>query len=217
MTPKVAPSFCFSLVFVIVACAALAAQGPQISVTQSSGIIQPANGPDPGLVKFTAISDRKTIYDDEISWDITGNDNPQWHRGYLAMPFTPKEDATAKEVLIALGYIGGGSNDGVIAIYTDDGGVPGQALKSWRADDFQREGSCCLLVALRDRDGIPLAAGTQYWIVAAAGPHSQSSYGWSLIWNDTDGKLAFLDGFTHDEWLPYRDNLAAFAVYGTFP
>ena len=31
------------------------------------------------------------------------------------------------------------------------------------------------------------------------------------------GKVAFLNGNTKDKLLPYHDNLAAFAVYGTVP
>jgi hypothetical protein len=136
--------------------------------------------------------------------------------GYLAMPFKPKINATAKEVLIGLGYLGGGTNNGSVSINADAGGVPGTALKTWTVSNFQREGSCCQLVALKDRVGIPLQGGTQYWIVAGTGSHSkQGSYQWNFVWNDAQGRVAFLNGNTGDQWLPYIDNLAAFAVYGT--
>jgi hypothetical protein len=133
------------------------------------------------------------------------------------MPFTPKASATAKEVLIALGYLGGGTNDGMISLNVDASGVPGEALMTWRVGHFQQEGNCCQVVALRDQAGIPLQAGTQYWIVAGTGPHSRASYEWNFVWNDAQGKVAFLNGNTHDQWLPYHDNVAAFGVYGTTP
>ena len=207
----------FSLFFVLVACASLAAQ-QHIVLSERSAVIQSANGPDPGLVKIHSNLGRKTdSYDDGIGWGITGNENPLWGRGSLAMPFTPKANATAKEVLIALGYLGGGTNDGVISVFSDANGVPGVALRTWRVGHFQQEGSCCQLVALRDQAGIPLQAGTQYWIVGATGPHSRASYDWNFVWNDAQGKVAFLNGNTNDQWLPYRDNVAAFGVYGTTP
>jgi len=46
------------------------------------------------------------------------------------MPFTPKRNSTAKEVLIALGYLAGGSEVGTISIYSEADGVPGTALRT---------------------------------------------------------------------------------------
>jgi hypothetical protein len=215
MFARFTPSVCFSLVFVLIACANLAAQ-QHIVLSERSAVMQSANGPDPGLIKIHSNLGTKTdSFDDGISWAITGNENPLWGRGSLGMPFTPKANATATEILIALGYLGGGSNDGMISLFSDANGAPGVALKTWRADHFQQEGSCCQLVALRDKAGIPLQAGVQYWIVAGTGPHSRASYEWNFVWNDAQGKVAFLNGNTKDQWLPYRDNVAAFAVYGT--
>jgi hypothetical protein len=56
------------------------------------------------------------------------------------MPFTLKANSTAKEVLIALGYVTRGFNKGSISIFTDAGDVPGKPLKTWATGDFPREG-----------------------------------------------------------------------------
>jgi hypothetical protein len=218
MFTRFTPSVCFSLLFALIACATLAAQQHVVLSQTRSATVQPANGPDPGLIKIHSNLGRNTdAYDDGISWAITGNENPLWGRGSLAMPFTPKVSAAAKEVLIALGYLGGGTNDGLISLNADANGVPGEALKTWRVGHFQQEGSCCQLVALRDQAGVLLQAGVQYWIVAGTGPHSRASYDWNFVWNDAQGKVAFLNGNTKDQWLPYHDNVAAFGVYGTTP
>ena len=212
------PSFCLPLIVACVTSVNLSAQQHVVLSRTRSATVLAANGPDPGLIKIHSNLGRQTdAYDDGISWAITGNENPLWGRGSLAMPFTPKANATAKEVLIALGYLGGGANDGVISLNADANGVPGEALKTWRVGRFQQEGNCCQLVALRDQGGIPLQAGTQYWIVAGTGPHSNAAYDWNFVWNDAQGKVAFLNGNTNDQWLPYRDNVAAFGVYGTTP
>lgn len=222
MVKKVAPGFCFCLAFVTLACASLAAQAPQIALSQRSQVIRPANGAVSGLkVIHSNLGSKTNAYDDGISWNITGPDNPQWGTGYLAMPFTPKVNSTAKEVLIALGYIGGGTNAGTISIYSDASGVPGKALQTWAGLNFPAGGTCCQLVAFTNMVGIPLQGGTQYWIVAASGSantnsgSTQATYEWDFAWNDAQGKVAFLNGNTNGEWLPYMDNLAAFAVYGT--
>jgi len=218
MVKKVIPDICLCLVFIIFACASLAAQAPQIAIAQRSPIIQSANQPEKGLTKIHSNRGSKTdAFDDGISWSITGPYNPRWGEGYLAMPFTPKANSTAKEVLIALGYVTGGFNKGSISIFTDAGGVPGKALKTWATGNFPPEGQCCKMIALKDSTGVPLQGGIQYWIVAHTGPRSQAQYQWNFVWNDAQGKVAFLNGNTKDKWLPYHDNLAAFAVYGTIP
>jgi hypothetical protein len=163
------------------------------------------------------LGSRTDAFDDGISWSITGPENPRWGIGYLAMPFTPKANSTAKEVLIALGFVTGGFNKGSISIFTDARGVPDKPLKTWATGDFPREGQCCKLVALKDSTGVPLQGGTQYWVVAHTGPRSKAQYQWNFAWNDAEGKVAFLNGNTKDKWLPYHDNVAAFAVYGTVP
>jgi hypothetical protein len=146
---------CF--MFITFVCASLAAQGPQIAIVQRSPIVEPANGPAKGLAKIHSNLGSKTdAFDDGVSWSITGPDNLRWGEGYLAMPFTPKANSTAKEVLIALGYVTGGFNKGSISIFTDAGGVPGKPLKTWATGDFPREGQCCKMIELKNSAGVPL-------------------------------------------------------------
>jgi hypothetical protein len=217
MFKKLVPGLCFCFAFVSFACANLAAQAPQIALAQRSPIIQFANGPDPGLTKIHSNLGSKTdAFDDGVSWSVTGPDNPRWGEGYLAMPFTPKANSTAKEILIALGFVTGGFNKGSISVFTSAHGAPGKSLKTWATGNFPPEGQCCKMISLKD-SGISLQGGTQYWIVAHTGPHSKAQFQWNFVWNDALGKVAFLNGNTKDKWLPYHDNVAAFAVYGTVP
>jgi hypothetical protein len=137
MVKKVVPGVCLCFVFIMFACASLAAQGPQIAIVQPSPIVESANGPEKGLTTIHSNLGSKTdAFDDGVSWSITGPDNPRWGEGYLAMPFTPKANSTAKEVLIALGYVTGGFNKGSISICSDAGGVPGKPLKTWATGNF---------------------------------------------------------------------------------
>jgi hypothetical protein len=219
MFKKVARRVYSCLAFVSLGCASLVAQTPPIVHSRRSPMVTPANRPDPGLVKiYSNLGPKTDAYDSGISWLITGAGNPLFGKGYLAMPFTPAENSTAHEVLIALGYQGGGINQGSIGIFTDSNGTPDQPLKIWTAANFPAEGTCCPLVTLKDRDGIALEGGTQFWVVAASGPgQNLAQYQWNFVWKDGLGNLAFLNGNTDDKWLAYGDNVAAFAVYGTIP
>jgi hypothetical protein len=211
------PAACLSLfiVIIVIACTNLAAQAPHIASPQHSAIIHRANGPDAGLTKiYSNLGSQTDAYDDGISYQITGPGNPLWGKGYLAMPFTPAKNFMAKEILMALGTFGG-DDSATLAIFNDHNGVPAQPLKAWTAANFPQEGTCCQLLALKDPDGVPLRAGKQYWIVAGTGlGQDNSEYQWNFVWNGASGKVAFLNGNTNDQWLPYTDNVAAFAVYG---
>lgn len=102
MIKKLVPGVCFCFMFITFVCATLAAQGPQITIVPRSPIVEPASGPAKGLTKIHSNLGSKTdAFDEGVNWSITGPDNPRWGEGYLAMPFTPKANSTAKEVLIA--------------------------------------------------------------------------------------------------------------------
>ncbi len=216
MVRKVTPGVCCCLAFIAFACASLAAQVPQIVITQESPIIKPANTPASGLTEiYSNLGSETDAFDGGISYQITGPGNPLWGKGYLAMPFIPANDSTAKELLIALGNLGGANDRGTISLFTDANGVPGKPLKAWTTAHFPKEGTCCQLVVLQDANGVPLRGGSQYWIVAGTNRgQDNAQYQWSFVWNDASGKVAFLNGNTNDQWFPYTDNVAAFAVYG---
>ncbi len=73
-------------------------------------------------------------------------------------------------------------------------------------------------MALKDSTGIPVTGGTRYWLVARTDKNSQNAtYEWNFVWNDSSGKVAFLNGNTKNKWFPDENNLAAFGVYGTMP
>jgi len=218
MFKKAVPGVCLCLAFLTLACASLAAQVPQIVITQKSPVIRPADTPAVGLTEiYSNLGSETDAFDDGLSYQITGPGNLLWGKGYLAMPFIPANDSTAKEVLIALGNFG--SDDrGTIGLFTDANGVPGKPLKVWTTAHFPQEGTCCQLVVLQDANGVALRGGSQYWIVAGTNRNQRNSqYQWSFVWNDATGKVAFLNGNTNDQWFPYTDNVAAFAVYGTIP
>jgi hypothetical protein len=60
MVTKVTSGVCLCLVFVTLASMNLVAQAPQISLSERSPLVQPANGPEPGLTKIHSNLKSKT-------------------------------------------------------------------------------------------------------------------------------------------------------------
>ncbi|MFZ0816559.1 MAG: hypothetical protein WAM78_13625 [Candidatus Sulfotelmatobacter sp.] len=214
------PQMCAGVALLaMISCATLFAQAPRTTISRRSETVRPTNEPDPGLTAiYSNLGSQTDAYDDGISYQISGPGNLLFGKGYLGMPFTPSEDSTAKEILIALGYLGGGNNGGTIGLVEDDNGGPGTPIKTWTSSNFQKEGNCCVMVALKDANGISLEGGVQYWIVAGVtSAQDTANYQWNFVWNDASGPVAFLNDNTNGQWFPYTDNLAAFAIYGTTP
>lgn len=102
-----------------------------------------------------------------------------------AVGFTPASNATVTEVEAAVGAFSGVTAGFQLALYTDNGGIPGTSLKTWQISSPPKYGDCCLVDTGKDSAGIPVTAGTLYWIVAKTNAKDASFIGgWSM--NDTD-------------------------------
>ena len=101
----------------------------------------------------------------------------------VATSFTPSADAVANRIELGLGYIAG-EHTIRVSLYTDDDGIPGTPIKSWEVSDFPAIGQCCRLAVVNDRHGVPLAAGTTYWVVADADVASDAVAAWGYATTD---------------------------------
>lgn len=128
-----------------------------------------------------------------------------------AMPFTPASDDTITKVIIAIGYVAG-ANGVTVSVNEDAGGLPGNALQSFELTGLESFGSCCLFET--SNASIPVAAGTQYWVVVATSDDTSDTWdawNWNLT-DQTDRPFAF---FNNGVWQQTSGVLAAFAVVGT--
>lgn len=82
---------------------------------------------------------------------------------WIGTAFTPKANHLATRVEVAAIYYGSTENV-VLSLYDDAGGVPGKALHSWPLTNLPH-GVCCTVVGGSDKSGIPLTGGKQYWVV----------------------------------------------------
>jgi len=132
----------------------------------------------------------------------------------VAMPFTPATNATIQRVHLALSN-SSGENRAIVSLNADAGGVPGAVLRKFNVSGLPKFGGCCATVTLASSaNGVPVAAGTQYWVVAFA---SKNMAGTWNTWNVNSIGLPYAPFavFQTGAWSQRTAEPAAFAVLGT--
>jgi hypothetical protein len=126
----------------------------------------------------------KGRYISDVGWTISGPTSLIGQQIWIGAAFTPKQSVMVIEVDAALGYVTG-TMGMTLNLYTDAGGVPGTLLASFKAKKLPSFGACCDLIRAFDGTGVPVTAGTQYWITAETTAASADEWGvWNL--NDVD-------------------------------
>jgi hypothetical protein len=143
---------------------------------------------DAGLVKI--FDNIGTAYPKGTYWccegyTITGpNALSGFPEYWEAGAFTPSANHTVTKIEVAVGFVEG-TNGLVLGLYKDASGVPGTAIKTWSLSSLPTFGSCCVFQTKVDKAGIPVTAGTQYWIVLKT--NSKEANTWAAFnVNDTD-------------------------------
>lgn len=155
---------------------------------------------------------------------VQGADNTE---NWLATAFTPKTNVSATRVEVPAAFEGG-TNQFILGLYDDAGGVPKKALHSWTLTDLQHS-VCCAVAGVSYKPGIPLTGGKQYWIVLRTSAKAPDS---AVVWQLTEfenvqknmtswaaycgGPGCALLGFPDHGWHIYSPILygLAFAVLG---
>jgi hypothetical protein len=103
---------------------------------------------------------------------------------WLAVAFTPEANHLITKVEVAVSLLLG-SDELDLSVNNDADGLPGTTIISGHMTQLPVFGSCCTVEAKEDTDGIPVTAGTQYWIVVKPhGNNSDTFAGWNV--EDTD-------------------------------
>jgi hypothetical protein len=206
-------SLVFLFLITIISTLGLAQTVPLMAVTRSSSLVRPLDAPPAGLVKlYSNLGSKTDAYDDNLGWIVWGPATgiQQW----MAMPFTPKADATVKQIRIAIGNEGG-TNSVSLNFTADAGGIPGKVLYRWRVKNLFPWGGCCSLDTARGA-AIKVKKGTKYWIVGKTDSSNPDAMDvWAYSWNHAMGDISYNLG---KGWKPYPNQVvAAFAVFGTKP
>jgi hypothetical protein len=158
---------------------------------------------------------RKGLYFCCSGATISGPDSVLQFQSWPAMQFTPSTDATVTEIDVAVEWISG-TNEVDLDVYTDAGGVPGTLLKTFKTTVLQFVGGCCSLAVCKDRKGIPITAGTPYWIAVTSDANGPDTFG-SWEFNTTDQLDAVPSAVNKGSgWVSNGGAVpaASFAVYG---
>ena len=144
-------------------------------------------------------------------YTISGATSAVGEQVFLAVPFTPTTTTIYAGARVGVGYVEGA--DGVsIALYSDNGGLPGTELDGRSAVNLPVFGGCCGIASAAAKNTVTLTAGTQYWLVV-----STASTGWEA-WNLNTTDEVDTVGIAVNEgagWVPSSAYPGpAFAVYG---
>ena len=112
---------------------------------------------------------------------ITGpNASPFLPEYWLAVAFTPGANYTVTQLEVAISLFTG-KDELFLSLYNDVGGLPGTAIKTWLMGGLPTFGTCCAIDTKSDGAGIPVTAGTQYWIVVGTtGENSDTFADWNV-------------------------------------
>lgn len=114
------------------------------------------------------------------AFGVTGPNNLiGTHLLFDAMAFTPSFNIKVTAIQIAASY-SSGTNEFSLALYSDNAGVPGTALKVWQVTSLPPYGSCCALATVTDSAGIQVLAGHKYWVVMRT---DHTSLNTAMMWN----------------------------------
>jgi hypothetical protein len=137
---------------------------------------------------------------------------------WSAVAFTPATSLSITKVSVAVGFVdykAGESTEILIGLASDDNGVPGKAIKTWKISSLPTFGDCCTVDTAKDSTGVPVTAGTQYWITVTTDKKSDI---WAA-WNVNDTKQLSTDaileasychttgtdcGTNNGKWVPYQ-------------
>ena len=149
-----------------------------------------------------------------LGYTISGPDSIVGAQNWVANGFAPGFDATATLVAVGIGYAAG-TNGVTLAITEDNKGVPGKTLRRWQvAGRLATFPGCCSLLRVHAQPGIPLKAGTQYWLVVRTGASTSDTWDvWNLAYESSKiGPVSSNDG---SGWKAQGNGqLAAFMVRG---
>lgn len=202
--------------------------GRFVRATNPSSEIIPAAEPDvKDNVKTKKIFTNFSHYKLATYFSIWGNTIAQGgsnfpFQAWVAEAFTPTADATVTKIETSAGRQSSGSGGFEISLYSDAAGVPGTVLQTVHVTSLPQYGECCDVSTANFATGVPVTAGTQYWVVVSTTSQDPDIYAWAF--NSTNmsaqpaaswckGSSTYC-GSNSGVWVPYNYVQLGFAVLG---
>jgi len=163
-----------------------------VKATQAPAHITPTPKQDAGL---TIIAGNFSRYPDATYFSVFGNTIAQGgvnfpFQVWEAMPFTPTANATVTKLQVSAGRQGSGTAGFELSLYNDANGVPGTPIATAHISNLPSYGECCAVAEVSDPAGIPVTAGTQYWVVVSTTSEDTDIYAWAFNSTNMTATLA---------------------------
>jgi hypothetical protein len=185
--------------------------GRFVTATHPPVHITPTPAEDANLkVIFSNLSTyRKATYFSLLGYTIAQNTANFPFQSWFAIAFTPTANATVTKLEVAAGKFSGTTGTGFeIGLYDDNAGLPGKVIKRFHVAHPITMGQCCLVQAVTDSAGIPVTAGTQYWVALTTTAKDLDLYTWDFNTTNMDsnpaaewcGNNTTICGANNDKW-----------------
>lgn len=138
---------------------------------------------------------------------------------FIAMPFTPKANATVTQAQVAVQWNSSGANQINLSVYSDSSGAPGTLIGGpVTVTNLPTYSTCCALTIGGFSPGVSVLAGTQYWIVADT-PLSGQGSDFAGVWDFVPPAKTTVGANEGGSWFSFQASISepAGAVYGTIP
>ena len=177
-----------------------------------SRVFAPATALPPGVISiYSNLGSGDQAYNPNSGVGILGPDAGQPLPQWVGIAFTPTENHLAQAIRVGATYVSG-TNQVALLLDADENGVPGKTLHAWMISDLPEFGSCCILQTRIYKTGIPVQAGTQYWVVLRTMPKGTDTYG---VWDDNiKGTQGTWANNTGQGWHSSYQTLPSVGVYG---
>jgi hypothetical protein len=156
-------------------------------------------------------SDPDHLYDCHVATGIYGSQAWGGGRTTVGVAFTPDVDAIVRKIDVGLHW-DHGTNAFTVSLRADADGVPGDVLHTFQLSDLPPFDDDCSSLARVSTQGIPVKAGTVYWVVVKA--YGDTSGGWNQSFPAVRGPVAQNQG-DGVGWYLFPEGLkGAFRVLG---
>jgi hypothetical protein len=192
--------------------------GRRAIATQGSHQLTPFHEPNTTLTEIAGNLSRYPygVYFCCYGFTISG---PQSFLGtayWIAIPFTPTANYTVNQLRASVAWGEDGTEGVTLSLNADSSGLPGSVLFGRNLTTLGDFGDCCTLAVASDATGVPITAGTQYWVVASTSASTATTFdAWAF--NSTDMRDYTYAGYnsTSGTWSTGEDILPGYEVLGS--
>jgi len=108
-----------------------------------------------------------------------------------------------------------GTNGIVISLNNDNNGTPGNPLETWNVSDLPFFGTCCTLLKVSSREGIPVTGGQQYWVMLRTSDSELNTVDACNVSDADQIDQATIASYSSNEWHVFQEAPGVvFAVKG---